>query len=1087
MRIEGSLPKINGQFVQQVVKGTAVLFSAVSSVFAAVAQIESRKGEAELSTRRFSSSPELIAGLPSQFAIPNHHFSYSFSPTSFFSDPESVGLTVDAVEKDQLTLPDWLRFEKSGANLVGELDLPGSTLRLRAEGNIAYVIDSPFLQIIDISTPSFPSLISSYTVPGAAKDLDLVGNLAYVAARDAGLQILDVSDPFSPTLIGNSTTPANAIAVHVVDNRAYIADFGVGLQILDVSDPSSPTPIGSYPFTGPLNDVYVDNNMAYFVDNIVMRIIDVSNPASPTFVSSHTTSAFTKGVQVVGNFAYLISSVLNIVDISTPSSPVSLGFSSLPSSGTVGQETEVYVIDNLAYIPNHSGLAVVDVSNSSFPVLIAAYETPGNAVGVYAIGEMAFVADSNFGLKLIELESTFFGIPDQTDTGNYEIEIIAKNSDQNQASLTFSLRVQAPPSVTGPLPNQLANINAPFSHFMNQSAFPDPNGDPVFFSAKLSDENPLPSWLSFAPIGIFSGTPKEADKGNYTIEVSAFDGIVPTRATTTFSLIVEHFPELLNPVSNQAADIDTFYSFKVPQETFADADDSDILTYTSSTLPLWLTFNQSAVEFYGTPTESDAGTEFIELQASDFAGAAVSTSFQLVVKNFPDLQNPTPDQLATVGYPYIFALPVNTFISHDASSLSYRATKSDGSLLPNWLEFTGIRQEFQGTPLPTDKAELSLKLIAEDPNGGWAEDSFALNIVDALSEENSRVGGTFTYDIPSDMISNPQGAITYTVKLGNGSPLPTWLTFDPQTNKISGTTPQNSEKNYNILITANDGVQEPVLGAVFLKIEQNAEPQVANAISNQVAHVGQTFRFVVSDNTFTDPNGDSLVLSATKANGRSLPGWLSFADRTLVGKPGPSHTGAFSDKTIPLKICSSDGDQEACSIFDLNVQGVSTEEKTLSVVGPTLSLAALGIGWMKKRGVVLNPLNREKYDKGTITVPLNEHFTYSFQAEKSKIVQVSAYLGKETLFGLPIPPGKWTEWLIFDKPIAGGTLLPNWLNYNEAKNEILNTRFPRSEDRGIYTIRAYGSGDVILEEIKLNVGVMAQSGTEMSPIKKIFI
>ncbi len=1035
-----------------------MLCSAVSSAFAAFAQMQER---------RSSTNPEVVAIPPPQSVFPNNMFSLTFSPTNLFSDTDSAGLTIQAVEKGKPTLPTWMNLKIKDWSLLGSFDTSSSNNNdVQVVGQLAFVATSSSLQIINITNPTSPILAGSYST--GSNVVYVVDNLAYIA-NSFELEIIDISNLSSPTIVGNYAYFANTYNLQVADNFAYLSGYS-NLKIIDVSTPSSPTLVSDYVTPGSnIQSLHVVDNKAYVADGFAgLSIIDVSNPYSPTLVGNYTTPDQATGVYITGNMAFVVdnSPSLQIIDVSNSSSPSLAG-----SYITQGTANDVYVVDNMVYLAEGSfGLEIIDIENLSSPVLAGNYDTLSTALAVHVIGSRVYATDSSLGLHILDPKFVLSGIPDETDIGNSEIDIIAIDPEENQASLTFTVRVEGPPVVGRNIPVQIADINAPFSYFVNQEAFQDPNSDIVFQSARLSNQNLLPSWLMFSPIGIFSGTPQAADKGNFTVEISAFDGAFTDAATTTFSLIVEHYPEVSIPLPKQAADINRPYSFTIPPGTFTDADVGDVLTFATSTLPSWLNFNPNSLEFSGTPTESDEGIEFIDLHATDPVGATTSTTLKLEVGNFPDLLFPVPDQIAAVGLPYIYAAPGNTFSAIDGSPLSYHATKSDGSPLPNWLEFDKARIELQGTPLSTDKGVLSMRLVAEDPKGGFAESFFQLNVASPLSEEFARIGGSFVYPIPENMISNPLGPVTYTVTLGDFSPLPSWMRFDPNTNAISGVPPNNAEQNYNILITADDGLQAPVLGAVSLKVGQNTSPQVANQISNQIANVGQSFRFVIPDNTFIDPNNDPLTLSASRANGRKLPGWLRFQDGTLDGKPGASDTNAFSDKTIPLQACASDGDLEICSSFNLSVQGTSQEEKAISILIPLSSMAALSVGWAKKRGLLLNPLNREKYDKGTITVPLNETFSYSLLAEKSKIVRIQAFLEKEALFGLSLPNNKWAKWLMFDKPITGGALLPNWLKYDLGKNELTSRHIPNEDNVGLYTIRVYGSGDVIVEEIQLNVG-----------------
>jgi hypothetical protein len=275
-------------------------------------------------------------------------------------------------------------------------------------------------------------------------------------------------------------------------------------------------------------------------------------------------------------------------------------------------------------------------------------------------------------------------------------------------------------------------------------------------------------------------------------------------------------------------------------------------------------------------------------------------------------------------------------------------------------------------------------------------------------------------------------------------------------------------------VTADDSVQIPVQGTLSLIVGPNAAPKVANPLSNQVAQVGQEYRLVVPDNTFADPNDDPLSLTAKRVNGRALPSWLTFGDRTLLGKPGPSDTGTFSNKIVPLQICATDGDQEACSVFDLSVQGTSYEEKALSVLGPLGTFAALSFAWYKKRGLLLNPWNRKKYDKGTEIVKIGETFQYQIKVPQDKIELVKAYKGQRMFASLPAPKNLdrrgYLEWLKVDAPMAAGTSLPRWLEYDHAENQLLSPTGPSLKDAGLYTIRVYGKGEVILEQVRFNVG-----------------
>ena len=83
-----------------------------------------------------------------------------------------------------------------------------------------------------------------------------------------------------------------------------------------------------------------------------------------------------------------------------------------------------------------------------------------------------------------------------------------------------------PPVVANPIPDQTATEGTTFSYSFPSNTFSDPNAGTVFtYSASLSNDNPLPAWLTFnATARTFSGTPGAAAVGQLNVRVTASDG-----------------------------------------------------------------------------------------------------------------------------------------------------------------------------------------------------------------------------------------------------------------------------------------------------------------------------------------------------------------------------------------------------------------------------------------------------------------------------------------------------------------------------------------------------------------------------------
>jgi hypothetical protein len=245
-------------------------------------------------------------------------------------------------------------------------------------GDLAYVTHSNYfprpggLRVIDVSDPAFPVELGALDTPGGAYDVEVVGDLAYVISWErpptcrgcpppppivGWLRVIDVSDPAFPVEIGALDTLGPAVDVEVVGDLAYVAD-GCGLRGIDVSNPSFPVEIGAFDTPGSAVEVEVVGDLAYVADGYSgLRVIDVSNPASPVELGALDARGDAVEVEVVGDLAYVADSRhgLRVIDVSNPALPVEFG-----DVEAWGFGRDVEVVGDLAYAAGHSGLQIID-------------------------------------------------------------------------------------------------------------------------------------------------------------------------------------------------------------------------------------------------------------------------------------------------------------------------------------------------------------------------------------------------------------------------------------------------------------------------------------------------------------------------------------------------------------------------------------------------------------------------------------------------------------------------------------------------------------------------------------------------------
>jgi hypothetical protein len=289
---------------------------------------------------------------------------------------------------------------------IGDFTTLSYAQDLDVVGNIAYVAeDEAGMQIIDISDPQDPVLLGSYNSPSMytwSFSVTVVDSLAYLTenAWISRLKIIDVSDPENPSLLCSLTTPGSCNYVTVVDTLVYVADgYNHGLRIINVSDLEHPTTVGSVLTPGQAVSVAVDGDIAYVADGYAgVSIIDVSDPVSPVLLGTYNWG-WVSSVTVKNSIAYVASYALTIADVSDPLNPVILC-----NYETPGEPYSSVVEDSTAYIADQeAGILVLDIADPQNPMLIGTYDTPGVAQYLKVINNVAYVADTSSGLQIIDI------------------------------------------------------------------------------------------------------------------------------------------------------------------------------------------------------------------------------------------------------------------------------------------------------------------------------------------------------------------------------------------------------------------------------------------------------------------------------------------------------------------------------------------------------------------------------------------------------------------------------------------------------------------------------------------------------------
>jgi hypothetical protein len=136
-------------------------------------------------------------------------------------------------------------------HLASSFDPIGLVSKLQITGSTAYIITMTHgLRIIDLTDPLNPAQIGYCYTPGISYDLFVKGYYAYIA-DGADLTIIDVSSPSSPSIIQDTTQIHCDGNITVYEDLifmgAYLDTMAKFLVAVDVRDLSDPQLICSYP------------------------------------------------------------------------------------------------------------------------------------------------------------------------------------------------------------------------------------------------------------------------------------------------------------------------------------------------------------------------------------------------------------------------------------------------------------------------------------------------------------------------------------------------------------------------------------------------------------------------------------------------------------------------------------------------------------------------------------------------------------------------------------------------------------------------------------------------------------------------
>lgn len=291
----------------------------------------------------------------------------------------------------------------------GRLALGGMVKGIQLSGDLAVIAaDQAGLQVVNVSNPSAMTLIGFYVTPRKSLRLALSGSLAFVAAAESGLQVIDFSDPESPTRLADFDLPESAADIELAQigarRIALIACGFAGLQMLDVTDPRSIAPLGVLKPGLYIDRVDVNGNLV----RCGGFLFDISTPEQPIQASDYYNQI---ADSVIGSeYVYMGMGSLQIYllrDLLDPPSEIHSHDLELP-----GDTLDMRLRGTTLFLANdQGGLIAVNVSTPSSPSILSSTDSSFNAYDVKANGSTLYAAGDDGGPMMAIISTAILSSP----------------------------------------------------------------------------------------------------------------------------------------------------------------------------------------------------------------------------------------------------------------------------------------------------------------------------------------------------------------------------------------------------------------------------------------------------------------------------------------------------------------------------------------------------------------------------------------------------------------------------------------------------------------------------------------------------
>jgi hypothetical protein len=200
------------------------------------------------------------------------------------------------------------------------------------------------------------------------------------------------------------------------------------------------------------------------------------------------------------------------------------------------------------------------------------------------------------------------GVPQRSDVGDNAVSIkVSDGALETFQNFTIVVKSSnnAPVIISSP-PLQVNNYSQ-YTYIIN--ATDADAADVLTYSAQL-----LPAWLTFDPATrTLSGIPEKSHVGTHNVILKVTDGYDEILQEFTITVIDVNTAPVVISVPEDTAKIDNQYTYLMEVVDY----EGDNLTFTSTLVPAWLTFDPGSKVLSGTPVQANLGEHTVIITVTD--------------------------------------------------------------------------------------------------------------------------------------------------------------------------------------------------------------------------------------------------------------------------------------------------------------------------------------------------------------------------------------------------------------------------------------------------------------------------------------